>query len=303
MAQAEDDAGPLELPPWKIWLSTVSAFLLALAFIIAGVWKITDPLAAAVRMAQAQVPQILSLPAALGFGISETFAGVLLLVPRFRRWGAYLAGLLLVAFIIYIALYYNVLRGEDCNCFPWLRRAVGPAFFVGDAVMLFLALLAGWWARPSRGLRNAFIVLGAVCVFAAVSYGVTAVRQNSVRAPESITVNGKPFSLHQGRVFLFFFDPECLHCDHAARELAKLDWGRTAIVAVPTQQPQFGPEFLSSAQLHGVLTPDFAVLRKTFSFVDVPFGVALENGHQRAAFTTFETPEAIDTLRKLGFAR
>jgi hypothetical protein len=52
-----------------------------------------------------------------------------------------------------------------------------------------------------------------------------------------------------------------------------------------------------------VLTPDFAVLRKTFSFVDVPFGVALENGHQRAAFTTFETPEAIDTLRKLGFAR
>ncbi len=302
-ARAGSEAGSRELPSWKTWLSTVSACLLALAFIVAGVWKITDPLAAAVRMVQARVPQILSLPAALGFGISETFAGVLLLVPRFRRWGAYLAALLLVAFIIYIGLFYNVLRGEDCNCFPWLRRAVGPAFFIGDAIMLLMALAAGWWARPSHGLRNASIVLGAVCVFAAVSYGVTAVRQTSVRAPDSITVNGKPFPLHQGRVFLFFFNPECLHCDHAARELAKLNWGQTAIVAVATQEPEFGPEFLSSAQLHGVLTPDVEVLRKTFSFVDVPFGVALENGRQRAVFTTFDSPEPAEILRKLGFVR
>ena len=78
MAQEEGEAGPPELPSWKIWISTVCAFLLALLFIVAGVWKITEPLAAAVRMAQAQVPQFLSLPAALGFGISETFAGVLL---------------------------------------------------------------------------------------------------------------------------------------------------------------------------------------------------------------------------------
>ena len=303
IARVESEPTPLGLPSWKTWVSAISAVLLASAFIVAGVWKITDPLAAAVRMAEVHIPQILSLPAALGFGISETFTGVLLLVPRFRRWGAYLAGLLLVAFIVYIGLYYNVLRGEDCNCFPWLRRAVGPAFFAGDAVMLLLSLAAGWWVRPSAGLRNAFIVLGAVGVFAAVSYGVTAVRQSSVRAPDSITVNGKPFPLHQGRVFLFFFDPECLHCNSAARELAKLNWGQTAIVAVATQQPQFGPDFLSSTQLRGALSPDIAILRKTFSFVDVPFGVALENGHQRAVFTSFDLPGAGEALRKLGFVK
>ncbi len=303
MAEAAIDAGPDEPAQWKAWLSVCSAVLLALAIIVAGVWKITDPIAAAVRMAQAQLPQILSLPVALFLGISETFAGVLLLTPRFRRWGAWLAGLLLVAFIVYIGLFYNVLRGEECNCFPWLKRAVGPAFFIGDAIMLLMALVAGWWARPPNGLRNAAIVLGAVCVFALVSYGVTAARLTGVRAPEFITVNGKPFLLGKGRVFLFFFNPQCLHCDHAARELAKLDWGETSIVAASTQLPQFGPEFLSSTQLRGELTPDVGPLRKVFSFVDVPFGVALENGRQRASFTSFDGNQAAEKLRELGFVK
>jgi uncharacterized membrane protein YphA (DoxX/SURF4 family) len=303
MAEAAVDAGPVEPAQWKTWLSVGSAVLLALAFIVAGVWKITDPIAAAVRMAQAQLPQTLSLPAALSLGISETFAGVLLLVPRFRRWGAWLAGLLLVAFMVYIGLFYNVLRGEECNCFPWVKRAVGPAFFIGDAIMLLMALVAGWWARPSNSLRHAAIVLGAVGVFALVSYGVTAARLTGVKAPEFITVDGKPFPLAQGRVFLFFFNPQCLHCDHAARELAKLDWGQTAVVAASTQLPQFGPEFLSSTQLRGVLTSDVETLRKVFSFVDVPFGVALENGRQRASFTNFDGKQAPEKLRELGFVK
>jgi uncharacterized membrane protein YphA (DoxX/SURF4 family) len=298
---AADQAGTEDLPAWKVWFSTSAAVLLAVTFIVAGVWKISDPFAAAVRMAQARVPQMLSLPAALAFGISETFAGVLLLVPRFRRWGAWLTGLLLVAFIIYIALFYNVLRGEECNCFPWVQRAVGPAFFIGDVVMLLMAAAAGWWARPSHGLRNAFIVLGAVCVFAGVSFGVIMTRRTGVRAPDFVTVNGKPFALNQGRVFLFFFNPECLHCDAAARGLAKLNWGQTANVGVVTQLPQFGPEFPKSTHLGGGVTSDTELLRKTFSFVDVPYGVALENGYQRAVFTSFDEQEPAATLRKLGF--
>ena len=127
MAQAESDAGPLELPSWKAWLSTGSAVLLAMAFIIAGVWKITDPLAASVRMVQAQVPPVLGLPAAIGFGIAETFTGVLLLVPRLRRWGAWLTALLLVAFMVYIALFYNVAerRGVQLLSLGSARRGTG----------------------------------------------------------------------------------------------------------------------------------------------------------------------------------
>ncbi len=303
MAGLESEAGSLELPRYKIWLSAASAVLLALTFIVAGVWKITDPISAAVRMTQAQVPQVLSLPAALAFGISETFAGALLLVPRFRRWGAWLSGLLLVAFMIYIGIYYDVLRGEECNCFPWVKRAVGPAFFIGDAIMLLLAMAAGWWAQPSRGLRNALIMLGAVCVFAGVSYGVIATRQASVRAPESIIVNGQPFSLRQGRVLLFFFNPECMHCEHAAKELAKLNWGQTSIVAIATQTPEFGQDFLNSTGLPGKLSADIGTLTKTFSFAGVPYGVALEDGHQRAVFTTFDPQPTVAELRKLGFVK
>ena len=63
----------------------------------------------------------------------------MILVPRLRRWGALVLGALLVAFMGYFAIHYNALRGADCSCFPWLKRVVGPGFFVGDAVMLLLS--------------------------------------------------------------------------------------------------------------------------------------------------------------------
>lgn len=301
MAQAVEEPAPVELPSWKSWCGAGAAVLLAILFIVSGVWKVSDPLAAAVRMAQAKVPNILSLPAAVGFGIAEAFSGVLLLVPRFRRWGAWLAGLMLVAFIIYIGVLYSDLRGDDCNCFPWVKRAVGPAFFVGDAIMLALAALAGWWARPSHGLRSASIILGAVCVFAFASLGMHLTRQFGVQAPETVMVDGKAFPLREGRVFLFFFNPECSHCDHSARELAKLNWGETKVVGVVTQLPQFGPEFMRDTGLKGVVTADVDILKSTFSFVDVPFGVALESGRQRASFPNVDPGPAAETLRKLGF--
>jgi uncharacterized membrane protein YphA (DoxX/SURF4 family) len=301
MAHAVDESAPLEWPAWKTWVSAISAVLLAILFIVSGVWKVTDPLAAAVRMAQAKVPNVLSLPTAVGFGIAEAFAGVLLLVPRFRRWGAWLTGLMLVAFLIYIGVLYNDLRGEDCNCFPWVKRAVGPAFFIGDLIMLAMAVLAGWWVRPSHGLRSASIILGAVCVFAFASLGIHLTRQSGAQAPETVMVDGKAFPLREGRVFLFFFNPECSHCNHSATELAKLNWGETKIVGVVTQLPQFGPDFMRETGLKGVITADVNVLKNTFSFVDVPFGVALENGRQRASFPNVDPLLAAETLRKLGF--
>ncbi len=296
-------AAPVELPWWKVWTSSVSAVLLALLFLVSGIWKITDPIGASVRMAQALVPPALSLPAALGFGISEAVAGVFLLTPRFRRWGAWLAGLLLVAFMLYMGVFYGALRGEDCNCFPWIRRVVGPAFFIGDGIMLLMAVAAGLWAQPSHGLRSAAVMAGAVCVFAAASYGITEARRSLIIAPESVIVDGSRFPLREGRVFLFFFNPECLHCLDAARELGKLDWGETRVIGVVTQQPEFGAQFLHSARLRARLSSDVEPLKAAFSFADVPYAVALEHGRQRAAFSSFDAAKVIRTLRSLGFAR
>ena len=108
---------------------------------------------------------------------------VLILVPRFRRWGAWLLGLLLVVFIIYIGANYSALLGKDCTCFPLVKRAVGPAFFFEDGAMLLMAALAGIWSRNSENLRGALVILGAVVVFAGVSFGVNSARESGLKAP------------------------------------------------------------------------------------------------------------------------
>ena len=164
------EAGLEEQRRWRTVLNWTAAILISLVFLVAGIWKASDPGAAAVRLAQAKVPESLSVAAAIGLGIAETFAGVLLLVPQFRRWGAWLGGFLLIAFMAYIGFFYKELQGAECSCFPWVKRAVGPGFFIGDAIMLAVAALAGWGARRSSGFRPALIVLGAVMVFAFVSF-------------------------------------------------------------------------------------------------------------------------------------
>lgn len=301
MAQPPEGAPPAVLAAWKNAAAAVCAVLLAALFLISGIWKITDPLRAATLMTQALLPHALSLPAALGFGIGETFAAALLLIPRYRRWGAWLAGLMLVAFLGYFAIFYGQLRGQECNCFPLIKRAVGPAFFIGDAIMLLMVVVAGVWARPSGGVRNAGIILGAVAVFAGASFGIHAVRETGIKAPDAITVDNQPYSLQQGKIFIYFFDPECAHCDKAAREMSKYNWGDTKVIAVPTAQPQFTNQFLKDTGLRAMVSHDLASLRQVFSFVSGPYAVAIENGRQKAALTLFEGREPETTLRALGF--
>ena len=228
---------------------------------------------------------------------------MLLLIPRFRRWGAWLAGALLIAFMIFIGINYNTLLGDDCSCFPWIKRAVGPGFFIGDGVMLVMAMIAGIWARRARGMRTAAILLAAVAIFAAGSYGFAAMRQTGTKAPDAVTVNGKPYSLQEGKILIFYFDPECLHCLDAAKRMAKMDFGDVRIVAVPINVPQFAQGFLDDTHLKAVLSTDLMPLKKVFPFVSAPAGVALVNGHEKQALTQFEDPEPADTLRKIGFIR
>ena len=262
-------------------LSVVSAVLLAAFFILAGTWKIMEPYAAASRMKEMLVPATLSLPFAIALGISEAVGGVLLVVPRFRRWGAWITGFLLVAFMGYIGINYTTLHGQDCSCFPAInflgfkldmKRAVGPEFFIGDIAMLLMAGIAGYWAKRSESLRSAAIIAGAVGVFAIVSFGITYARQTGTHAPETITVDGKPYSLQVGRVLIYFFDPECSHCYQAAKKMAKYNWKDVRIIGQPTVNPQFAPPFLkdTSLKVDGIAS-DLDLLKKTFPFVNGPF--------------------------------
>jgi uncharacterized membrane protein YphA (DoxX/SURF4 family) len=292
---------PVELPGWKSKLSWVAAVLLAVLFLASGLWKITDTQAWAQRITQLMLPGWLGVPLALMVGVAETLGAVLILVPRFRRWGAILTGLLLIAFMGYFAVHYSALRGADCSCFPWIKRAVGPQFFLGDLAMLGLALVAGWWSRPSGSLRSMVVIAGAVAVFALVSYGVNEVRQSGVRAPASILVGGQPYNIAHGKHFLFFFNPACSHCFESAQRMAKLEWGQTRVVAVPVEMPQYAGQFLTDTGLNAVVTSDFDLLKRTFGYTAYPFGVAIDNGREKAPVRRFDETEPAATLRRLGF--
>ncbi len=293
----------LELPRWKLTLNWTAALLIGALFLVSGIWKITDPQAAAGRMAQVRIPVDLSLAAALAVGILETLAGVLTVAPRLRRWGASLAALLLIAFMVFVAVEYGALRGEDCSCFPWVKRVVGPAFFIGDAGMLVLAVVAAAWSRRPAGFRAVAVVFGTVAVFALVSYGVAQVRNAGARAPDKITVDGRPYAIKDGKVFLFFFDPSCTHCLTAARDMAGLQWDGTRVIAVPVEHPEWAHQFLTSSGLFAMVSTDFEKLKKAFDYKTYPFAVAVENGREKAALTKFDGDEPVATIKRLGFAQ
>jgi len=285
------------------YVSHVAAFLIALLFIAAGVWKITSPFTWSRMLEELLVPYQLSLPFTLLLGPLEAFAGVTILVPRFRRWGAALSAVLLLAFMVYIGVNYNSLLGKDCSCFPWVKRSVGPAFFAEDAAMLLLALVAGWWTRPPRGLRNAAVILGAVAVFTAVSYGAAVTHQTGAKAPDSITLDGKPFSLQHGRVFVFFYDPTCSHCDAAARQMSKFNWKSDVTrVGIPTNDPQWAASFTKDTGFSLQTSNDLKEMKQIFPFGDPPYGVTIENGRQTGVVSHYDGPaEPAETLRKLGY--
>jgi len=281
-----------------------AAIALALLWFVAGLWKLSDVTQTQVRLTQLLVPQPLSLAAALGLGTTETFAGLLLLLPAWRRWGAWLSGFLLGVFMAYVGYNYRALTGADCTCFPWLKEAIGPMFFVRDGALMGLALLAGWWAAPSRNPRRAAATLAAVAVLAGGWFALDRSRNPGAMVEHaSITADDRPLSLKQGRVFLYFFNPLCPHCFQAAQAMSRLTWQAT-IVGLPTQDFEQGREFFRSAGVtQAQLSPDAGKLRQSFPFRDVPYAVAVENGRVREKLVFFEEPELAATLRRLGFAR
>src|SRR5579862_1991848 len=327
--EASYTANPLshtiEMPPWKTVASHAAAVCVAFLFIMAGVYKAVDPFKFASLAKNLLVPHNLALPLALTLAVAETTAGVLILVPRFRRWGAMLAGLLLLAFMGYIGWKYKALIGRDCGCFPKLQlpfgltidmhRSVGPGFFYGDFAFLSAAAIGGIWARRSAGLRTAVVILGAVAVFTGVSYGVAVNHQTGLKAPDSIMVDGQPMSLQDGRVFLFFFDPECGTCNAVGKSMGPLKFhSDVTFVGVPTRRPEAGKGFMEYNGLKGKLAIEngpnhenlaSTKLREVFKFDNPPYAALIESGRQTGVimpsqFDEDDSSKHIALLRQMG---
>ena len=172
--------------------------------------------------------------------------------------------------------------------------------------MLLLAIVAGITAPAAATLRATALVLAGVTVFALGSFGIASTRHTGVKAPESITAeDGKKISLSEGKVFIYFFNPQCMHCLEAGRKLAALNWGDTRFVGVPTENPRFGGWFMGKAGLtgRGPVSDDLDVLKKLFPFDLPPAGVALEDGYEKTMLLQFEDAEPKATLTKLGFVK
>jgi len=290
------------------WIGLVSALVMALLWFTAGLWKLSDISGWQLKLTQLLVPVKWSLAGTLTVAMVEVGAGVLLLCTAWRRWGGWLSAALLVFFMAYMGWNYEALQGEDCSCFPWLERAVGPAFFWSDAAMLAVSLLAVRFSPPSEGLRPAGAAALAVL---ALSGGMLAIDRlgspsgsEAVLAGDSappVSVHGQPYAIGSGKVFLFFFNPSCMHCLHAGQTMAEYEW-EVDFLGVPTQDFDWGAGFVEDAGLQDVkLSPDVKPLREIFEFQDVPHGVLLHDGKVLERLIFWEEPELSETLRDHGF--
>lgn len=296
---------------WKTWASHGAAALMAVVFLASGIYKIVMPLDFAERATQVLIPANLSVAAAVILAITETFSAIMLLIPRYRRFGAVLMLGLLIAFCIYIGVNAERLAGADCSCFPWVKRTVGPVFFLSNALMMLLTVLAGFWSPrggawhlprpigPSAALLGVLIALSV----GSAAWGLS--RETGIEAPTSIHVNGATVPLNEGPVFLYLYDPECSHCLDSARMMSTWDFGATRVLAVPTVNPQWGQALLDASGLKAELATDPAdlkALRSLFEFVAPPYGVFLKRGRARITVRYAEFNEGLKAkLQAEGF--
>jgi hypothetical protein len=92
-----------------------------------------------------------------------------------------------------------------------------------------------------------------------------------------------------------------MHCFDAAKAMSQLHWGGTKVVAIPVEMPQFSGQFLDQTGLRAVVSSDFDKLKTIFGYTAYPFGVAVENGREKAPVMQFEDAEPGATLKRLGF--
>lgn len=289
----------------KRTIAAVCAIILGIIFLVSGGWKVLSPFKTGELLEQARVHAGWGPFGAAGLGTAELLAAVLLFIPRFRRIGGLLGSALMIFFICWIAYYYHALVGQECSCFPIIKRTVGPGFFISDGIMLLFGLAAFAWSRRPSGYRTPAVILLALILFAAGSFWVNAAERGHAQVPVPVTVDGKPQDLTNGKVFLFFYDPSCMHCDAAAKFMSKLNWGDTRIVAIPTVNPQWAASFLHDTHLKASTSLELDKLKKAFPFVDPPFGVALQNGRVKQTFSQaeFNVPLPEPDLKKLGFVK
>ena len=287
---------------WKKHAGAAAALVMAFLWLVAGVYKLTAISKWQLMLTQILVPVPLSLAGTVAVIIGDLTAGVLLLRPSWRRLGGILSALMLIVFMSYFAINYEALRGADCSCFPWVDRAVGPVFFWTDGAMLLLSVAAVWLAPPLKNIRGAALAGMGIVVIAFAALAIDKLGpQPQLDVPATVTAGDEQLSLHEGKVFIFFFNPMCPHCVDAGINMSKYKWQAT-LVGVATEDVDLEMGFIEDTSLRDVkLTHDVKTLREALPFENPPYAVAVEDGRVTERFLFFEEPDLGEKLRELGF--
>jgi len=290
---------------WQLNAAAIGAVLLGIVFLVSGGWKVLQPFKTGELLEQAQVPAGYGVLGAATLGTIELLTAFLLFVPRYRRWGGMLGSALLIFFICWIGFYYHTLAGRECSCFPLIKRTIGPMFFVSDGAMLLLGAAAWAWSKSVGSFKVPLTALAALTLLAGTSYAVNKAELAHVQVPNPVIVDGQPADLTHGKVFLFFYDPSCMHCDAAARFMAGFDWNDTRVVSIPTINPQWAASFLRDTHLKAQTSLELEKLKKAFPFVDPPYGVVLEDGavKETVGQAKFNAPSPKAEFQRLGIVK
>jgi peroxiredoxin/uncharacterized membrane protein YphA (DoxX/SURF4 family) len=147
-------------------LLLAARLILAAVFVVSGISKLFDLSGSQAAMRSFGVPERFTRAGGVALPIAELVIAVLLIPATTARWGALLALILLVVFVVGIS--YSLSRGRkfDCHCFGQLTTSeIGPQTLIRNAALAVLAAFVAFSGfatnNPGPGLTDVFRGLGA----------------------------------------------------------------------------------------------------------------------------------------------
>ncbi len=126
-------------------LLLAARLILAAVFVVSGISKLLDLSGSQAAMRSFGVPERMTRAGGIVLPIAELVIAVLLIPVATAAWGALLALILLLVFVVSIG--YNLSRGRkfDCHCFGQLTTSeIGPSTLVRNAVLAVLAAFVAY---------------------------------------------------------------------------------------------------------------------------------------------------------------
>ncbi|PCE63020.1 MauE/DoxX family redox-associated membrane protein [Sediminicola luteus] len=136
-------------------IQKVAAFLLIFLFAYAALEKSTDYDGFLLELGQSPLLSTFAGPISLGVPLIESICVILLAVERFRKYGFYLAFLLMVSFTVYIILILGFADFVPCSCggileeMGWYQHLIFNIVFIGVAALGALSHIQG--SGPLKG--------------------------------------------------------------------------------------------------------------------------------------------------------